>query len=193
MRPGEIDVPLEIAERERARRGEHRLAAVQPGSRERATDPQPCGAAIDEDDVVEQVDRLEAQHERRIAVLLEDHRRRRAPPRGNAPCRAGRRRGSCAASRRLARCCREGRSASRCTARRRAQPRDEPALAGGERQRRRRARSVRGSGSRFEVGNEFRRRPLVAGVDLHEAALGIDDGGPQVVGDLDRAGSPGST
>ena len=52
------------------------LRPCSPGSRERATDPQPCGAAIHEDHVIEQVDRLEAQDERRIPVLLEDDRRR---------------------------------------------------------------------------------------------------------------------
>ena len=73
---GEVDVRIEVAERERARRREHRLASVQariarPRDRSPAARP-----AIDEDDVIEQVDRLEAEDERRVAVLLEDHRRR---------------------------------------------------------------------------------------------------------------------
>src|SRR5436189_4652562 len=41
--------------------------------------------------------------------------------------------------------------------------------------------SVRGSGSRFEVGNEVGRRPHVAREDFYELAVGIDDGGAQVV------------
>ena len=47
-----------------------------PGSRERATEPHPVARAVDEDHVVEQIDRLEAEDERRIAVLLEDDGRR---------------------------------------------------------------------------------------------------------------------
>ena len=73
---GEIDVRLDVAERERARRGEERLPAVQSGIA-RSRDRSPAGAgAIDEDDVIEQVDRLEAEDQRRVAVLLHDHRRR---------------------------------------------------------------------------------------------------------------------
>ena len=45
--------------------------------------------------------------------------------------------------------------------------------------------SVRGSGRRAEVGNEFGRRPGVAAVRVDEAALRIDDGGAKVVRDVD--------
>ena len=73
---GEVDVLVEVAERERPRRREHRLPAVQARIA-RARDGAPaCRRAVDEDHVIEQVDRLEAEDERRIAVLLEDHRRR---------------------------------------------------------------------------------------------------------------------
>src|SRR5919197_2829117 len=48
-------------------------------------------------------------------------------------------------------------------------------------------RSVRGSGSRFEVGNEVGRRPHVARADFYELAVGVDDGGAQVVDEDRRA------
>ena len=83
---GEVDVPLEIAERQRSRRGEHRLPAVQPGiARARHRSPA-VRSSIHEDDMVEQVDRLEAEHERRIAVLFEDDgcRERRLETMGGA-------------------------------------------------------------------------------------------------------------
>src|SRR5687768_1450904 len=41
--------------------------------------------------------------------------------------------------------------------------------------------SVRGSGRRFEVGNEIGRRPVVAGMDFHHPSFGVDDGGSEVV------------
>src|SRR5688500_12150672 len=41
--------------------------------------------------------------------------------------------------------------------------------------------SVRGSGDRFEVGNEVGWFPVVSRIGLHEPALGIDHHGPQVV------------
>ena len=44
--------------------------------------------------------------------------------------------------------------------------------------------SVRGSGRRFEVRNEIGRRPVVAGMDVHETAVGVDDGRAQVVGQV---------
>src|SRR6185503_17929116 len=50
------------------------------------------------------------------------------------------------------------------------------------------AGSVRGSGSRGEVGNEFVGQPAVARVDGLEAAVGVDDGGAQVVSDLHLVG-----
>src|SRR5688500_1657550 len=50
------------------------------------------------------------------------------------------------------------------------------------------AGSVRGSGYRFEVRNEIGRRPVIAGVDFHHPAFGVDDGGAQVVREV-RAGA----
>src|SRR5688500_15512084 len=49
------------------------------------------------------------------------------------------------------------------------------------------AGSARGSGSRFEVGNELRRRPVIAAVHRHQPAFGVDDGGAEVMDDVDRA------
>ena len=72
--PGEVHVRIDVAERKRARRREDRLAAVQAGIA-RARHRSPSSAApVDEDHVVELVDRLEAHGERRVAVLLENHR-----------------------------------------------------------------------------------------------------------------------
>ena len=93
---GEIDVRIHVAARERARVGEHRPAAVKarvarPGNRSPAS-----VAPVDEDHVVELVDRFEAEKQRRVAVLLRGPPPRTAPPRGNGRTRAGRRRGSCA-------------------------------------------------------------------------------------------------
>jgi hypothetical protein len=69
-----IDVRLDVAERERARRREERQSSVQAGIA-RARDRSPSRwRAIDEDDVIEQVDRLEAQDERRVSMLLHDRR-----------------------------------------------------------------------------------------------------------------------
>ena len=73
---GVIDVAVVVTPRQRARRAEARLAAVQAGVA-RAGDRAPARVvAIDEDHVVEPVLRLEAHHERRIAVLLHHHRRK---------------------------------------------------------------------------------------------------------------------
>src|SRR6185436_780374 len=72
--PREIDVGVEVAECERARRGEHRLAAVEPRVA-RARDRPPAPALlVDEDHMIELVDRFEAEEQRRIAVRLEDDR-----------------------------------------------------------------------------------------------------------------------
>ena len=107
----------------------------------------------------------------------------------------GRRRGSCAAWRRPApaRCCRAARSDS-AGRRRRAQPRDQPPLARGERAVRRRSRrvgprrsrSVRAEQRCLEIGEHLVGRPLVAGVDLHQLAVGVDDRRAQVVRDVAR-------
>ena len=73
---GEVDVRIDVTEGERARRREDRFPAVQSGiarARDRAP---PAVALVDEDHVIELVDRLEAQDERRITVLFEDHGRR---------------------------------------------------------------------------------------------------------------------
>src|SRR5580765_6927031 len=69
---GEVYVRIRVAERERARSLEHRLAPVQAGIA-RARDRSPAPAMlVDEDDVIGMVDRLEAQDEWRIPVVLED-------------------------------------------------------------------------------------------------------------------------
>src|SRR5687768_1612457 len=50
------------------------------------------------------------------------------------------------------------------------------------------AGSVRGSGRRFEVGNEIGRRPVVAGTDFHHPSIRVNDGGAEVVREV-RAGT----
>src|SRR5918995_5866253 len=45
------------------------------------------------------------------------------------------------------------------------------------------AGSVRGSGSLFEVGNEFGNRPRVSRADAHETPFRIDDRGAEIVHD----------
>jgi hypothetical protein len=75
MHPGEIDVRVEVAERQRPRRGKDRFSPVKTGiSRPRHRSPS-VRSTVHEDHVVEQVDRLKAQNQRRVAMLLEDHRR----------------------------------------------------------------------------------------------------------------------
>ena len=156
---GEVDVRLEVAERERAWRRKQRPPPVQARIA-RARDRSPSGLrSIDEDDVIEQVDRLEAQHERRIAMLLEDHGRRQ---RGFEAMRRSGPDDAAKAAQRLAarlRCCRAARSATPgpdSGVRRRATRRRSFGVsesAGGS------TGSVRGSGRGGEVGNEFGRRP----------------------------------
>src|SRR6476661_11271719 len=68
---GVIDVRIEIALGERARRTKHRLPPVQTGIARARHRPPLAALAIDEDDVVEAVDRIEAEQQRGIAVLLE--------------------------------------------------------------------------------------------------------------------------
>ena len=66
-----IDVTLRITESECARRFESRLAAVQSGIA-RARNRTPSGfVAIDEDHMIEKIDRLEPKYQRRISMLLE--------------------------------------------------------------------------------------------------------------------------
>ena len=108
----EVDVRVDVAERQRAGRRKHRPAAVETGVARAGDRPPAPWSAVDVDDVVEPVDRLEAEQQRRMAVLLERRPRRRAPPPGSEPCRARRRRGRCGASRRPSRGCRAGRSAT---------------------------------------------------------------------------------
>ena len=72
---GEVDVSLVVTECQRARRREHRLPAVQSGiARPRHRSPA-ARRPVDEDHVVQQIDRLEAEDQRRIPMLLEDDRR----------------------------------------------------------------------------------------------------------------------
>src|SRR5262249_37584925 len=66
-----IDVRIEVAERQRAGADERGLASVQARvARPPDRSPSPP-FPIDEEDVIELVDRFEAEDERRIAVLLE--------------------------------------------------------------------------------------------------------------------------
>src|SRR6185295_2607754 len=67
---GEIDVRVEVAERQRSWRRENGFSAVQTGiTRPRHGSPSMRGT-VDKDHVVQQVDRFKAQDERRIAMLL---------------------------------------------------------------------------------------------------------------------------
>src|SRR5262249_24506130 len=64
---GEVDVWIRVSERERSWRLEHGPAAVQTRI-PRASHRSPAPATlIDEDDVVEVIDRFETEHERRVA------------------------------------------------------------------------------------------------------------------------------
>ena len=153
--PGEVDVPLEVAQRQRARRGEDRLAPVQSRVA-RARDRAPARRrAVDEDHVVEQVDRLEAEDQRRIAVLLEDDGRRERrfeAVRGAGADDAAERSQRLAALLGVVRQRVQPAPARRAGVRSRAISRRSAAVngsAGGS------AGSVRGSGSRCEVGNEL--------------------------------------
>ena len=68
---GRIDIGVEVAHRERAQRLEHRLAAVQPGiARARHRAPAPT-FAVEKEHMVEAVDQLEGEQQRRVAVVLE--------------------------------------------------------------------------------------------------------------------------
>ena len=78
-----LQAPARVDERHRSSSARARAAMrktgrrpCSPGSRDRATDPHRPRDAIHEHHVIESVDRLEAHDERRIAVLLEDDRRR---------------------------------------------------------------------------------------------------------------------
>ncbi len=69
---GVVDVRIDIAQRQRAWCREDGLAAMQAGiARSRNGSPSAV-QAIDEDHVVEVIDRLEAEDERRVSVLFED-------------------------------------------------------------------------------------------------------------------------
>ena len=71
---GEVDVRIEIAQRERAGCGKDGAAAVQAWiARPCHRSPTPV-VTVDEKHVVQLVDRLEAEDERRVAVRLERHR-----------------------------------------------------------------------------------------------------------------------
>ena len=70
----EIDVRIDIAQRERARRREDRQPPVEPRIA-RTSDRSPTARLpVHKDHVIQLVDRLEAEHERRKAVLLQDDR-----------------------------------------------------------------------------------------------------------------------
>ena len=67
----QVDIRIHITRRKRPRGGEGRFASMKAriaGPRHR---PPSSTALVDEDDVIERIDRLKAQDERRIAVLFE--------------------------------------------------------------------------------------------------------------------------
>ena len=69
---GVVDVRVGVAEGEGTRRREHRLSAVQARVT-RARDGAPASLpAVDEQDVIQLIDRFEAQDRCRVAMLLED-------------------------------------------------------------------------------------------------------------------------
>ncbi len=73
---GVVHVALGVAERKCARRGEHGFSTVQTGvTRARHRSPT-LRRAVDEDHMIEEVDRLETENERGKAMLLEDDRGR---------------------------------------------------------------------------------------------------------------------
>ena len=120
---GRVDVRIEVAQREVPQAiGRPACRPCRPGSRDRATEPQRPRALVDEDHVIEFVDRLQAHDERRIAVLLENDGAVSAASRQCA-VRCGRRRETTAASPgpAAARCCTGSAFRKRCTAVGRAQ------------------------------------------------------------------------
>ena len=185
--PGEIDVGVEIAGRERARRGEHRLPPVQPRIARAGHGPPkgsdhsrgqtPFWLLVYEDHMIELVDRFEADDERRIPVLLEDRggeqRRleavRRAMP--DDAAKAAQRGAPGGGS-----CCRAARSGYRWTVERRAQPANEPAL--GE--------WCQASEQPFELGDELFWCPVGSRVAFDDPAVAADDGRAKRVADLVR-------
>src|SRR5678815_3135990 len=74
---GEIDIRLEVTERERARRRKQRPSSVKTRVTRASDRSPPCPGSIDEDDVTVQVDRFVAEHEPWIPLLLERRRRRK--------------------------------------------------------------------------------------------------------------------
>ena len=142
MRPGQVDIRVEIARRERARRREDRLPSVQPRiARPRDGTPERVGSIstlrssgpflIHENHMVELVDRLEADDERRIPMLLEHRRReerRLEAMRGVMPHDAAKTAQRGAARRRLGVVGKRVQIA--LNRERRAQPRDQPSLGG---------------------------------------------------------------
>ena len=130
--------------------------------------------------MVEVVDRLEAEEQRRVAVRLEDdggEQRRletvRAPLADDAPEAA--QRGPAARFLVVGQ-----RVEVALDGARRPQPRDQAPLAGREGA----ARLLKLP----EVREHLVGRPVVAGVDLHQLAVGVDDRGPQVVRDVALVG-----
>ncbi len=109
---GVVHVGIDVAQCEGARRGKDRPPAVQAGVARAGNRPPAAWAPVDEDHVVEPVDRLEAHQQRRNSRAARASRRQRAPPRGSGPYRVRPRRGRCAESRRRFRRCRAARSAT---------------------------------------------------------------------------------
>ena len=68
---GVVHVGIDVAQGERPWRGEYRAPAVEPGvARSRDRSPS-APTAVDEDDVVQFVNGLEAEYEGRVAVLFQ--------------------------------------------------------------------------------------------------------------------------
>ena len=166
---GVVDVRIDVAQRQRARRRETPAAGRAAPDRASAP-PIPTARASGR-----RRSRDRARRSTRSSGPAADSRaargprRRTAPPRGSGPRRAGRRRESCAAWRRRARL-RVVRQAVQVAldGERRPQPRDQPALA-------RRKRSLRARRTKrfalLQIGEDLVGRPLVAGVGLHQVAL----------------------
>ena len=84
----EVDVRIAVAQREVPGGPEDRSSAMEAGvARTRHRAP-PAAAAVDEDDVIELVLRLEAQNCSADGRAARGSPRPRARPRGSAPCRA---------------------------------------------------------------------------------------------------------
>src|SRR3954464_2225667 len=72
----EIDVRVDVAQGQRSRRGKHRFTPVQSRITRSSDRSPPAVLTIDEEDVIQLVDRFKRHDERRPSMLLEDYCRR---------------------------------------------------------------------------------------------------------------------